>query len=76
MRYKMVRVPIDVYEDWSLKKDKIQEKVIKTTKKPQNISMTNVLRFYGKKQTYIYDDELLSFFKKAKRGKKHNGGMV
>jgi hypothetical protein len=71
-RYKMLRVPMDVWEKWFQRKSKIQNKIVLITHKPQQVSLTNVLRFYGHKKMDIWDDELLNFF--GKKQKKRNFG--
>jgi hypothetical protein len=76
MKYKMIRVPIEVWEDWFNKKKKIQERVKFVTKKNSKISMIGVLKFYGKRQGYIFDDEVVNFFKEGKRNKIFSGELL
>lgn len=70
IKYKMIRVPKDVWEEWFNRKNRIEERIRIATNKPLKISMTNILRFYGKRKAYIFDDEVVSFFKNSKRRKK------
>lgn len=73
-KYKMVRVPEDVFKDWKKRRDKIQERIKLVTHKPKRVSLTNVFKFYGKKKIYIFDDEVLNFFNN--KGKKNFGGEI
>jgi len=74
--YKMVRVPIDVWEAWKLRKDKIQDRIRFTTKKDKKVALTNVLRYYGNRKIDIWDDELINFFDKKKRKRKFPGTII
>jgi len=74
MRYKMIRVPLDVWEDWFKRKERIQQRIKFKTNRSKNVSLTNVLRFYGKRRTYLFDDEVLNFFKNKKT--KNMGGEI
>ena len=75
-RYKMVRVPEDVFEDWQKRKNKIQERIKIATNKPKKISLTGVLKFYGRRKAYIFDDEVVNFFNDSKRKKSKLGGEI
>jgi hypothetical protein len=68
--YKMIRIPKDVWEDWYQRKNRIEERVNIATNKKNRITLTNVLRFYGKRKAYIFDDEVMNFFKNTKRRRK------
>ena len=70
-QYKMIRVPKDVWEDWLNRKNRIEERIKIATNNKQKISLTNVLKFYGKRKAYIFDDEVLNFFKNANKRKKY-----
>ena len=74
-KYKMVRVPEDVFEDWKKRKNKIEERLKTTTNKPKRVTLTNVLKFYGKKKMYIWDDEVINFFNNEKK-RKFKGEML
>lgn len=67
MRYKMLRVPLDVWELWFKRKQKIQERVKVTTRKNPKVSLTGVLRYYGNRKIDIWDIELENFFNNKKR---------
>lgn len=75
-KYKLIRVPEEVWKDWFDRKMRIQERIKIATNKPQKISLTSVLRFYGKRKAYIWDDEVLSFFKNANKRKKFMGELL
>jgi hypothetical protein len=70
--YKMVRIPLEVWEDWFKRKMKIEERINLSTHKKHRISLTSVLRFYGKRKAYIFDDEVLNFFKNSKKRKNNS----
>ena len=74
----MIRVPEDVWEDWLFRKNKIQDRIKFATNKPKKISLTNVLKFYGKRKAYIFDDEVISFFENSRKIKnnKFKGEML
>ena len=69
-KYKMIRLPQDVYEDWANRQQKIQERVKLATNKNSKISMTNVFRFWGKKKVYVFDDEVVNFISNIKKKRK------
>jgi len=69
-RYKMVRMPIDVWETWFKKKNLIQEN---TNKK---ISLTNVLRYYGRGKQWVDFETLLRDEKKTKKNNKFKGQII
>ena len=73
-RYKMVRIPEEVWEDWLKRKDRIQDRIKIATNKPKKVSLTSVLRFYGKRKAYIFDDEVVNFFSNINRKKKQKFG--
>lgn len=75
-KYKMVRVPEDVFEDWKKRKNKIEQRLKMATNKPKKVSLTNVLKFYGKKKIYLWDDEVVNFFNNNKRKNKFTGDML
>ena len=62
-KYKMIRMPIDVWETWLRKKNLIQE----NTKK--KISLTNVLRYYGRGKQWVDFETLLRDERKRKKSK-------
>lgn len=76
IKYKMVRLPEEVWKDWLKRKDKIQERIKVATNKNRRISLTNVLKFYGKRKVYIFDDEVLNFFGNMNKKKKKKFGGV
>ena len=66
-KYKMVRLPMDVWETWLNKKNLIQASVNK------KISLTNVLRYYGRGKQWVDFDTLL---RDGKRRKKFQGQII
>lgn len=75
-KYKMVRVPEDVFDDWIKRKNKIQSRVKLISNKPPKITLTNVLRYYGKKKVAVWDDELINFFKDGDKKRKFTGDLI
>jgi len=68
-KYKIVRMPSEAWDDFSKKRNAIEEVIRKETKKPDNIKLTDILRYFSQKKIYMYNDELLNFFVKRKRKK-------
>ena len=75
-KYKMIRVPEDVFEVWVKRKNKIQERLRAITKKQPNIALTNVLRYYGNRRVDIWDDELANYFNNNKKKRKFTGDLI
>lgn len=75
-KYKMIRVPEEVFKDWELRQKNIQMRLKKTACKPQKVNMTDVLRYYGKRKIDIWDFELVEFFSKKKAKNKFKGGLI
>lgn len=70
VKYKMTRVPLDVWEAWFGKKKKIEERIQVKTKKKINVPLSDVLRFYGKQERFEWDDIVVPYFtRKRKRGR-------
>jgi hypothetical protein len=76
IKYKMIRVPKDVWETWFKRKRKIQDRIKFATNKNKNIALTNVLRYYGNRKIDIWDDELIDFFGKSKRKKRFGSDLI
>lgn len=67
-KYVIVRLPFESKEGFARKQNMIAEMIKNITKKPNvKVPMTDVLRFYGQRPIYVYEDEVASFFIKNKR---------
>ena len=77
VKYKMFRFPIDAYDRWVGKRNKIQERIKNTTRKDVKVPLTDVLRFYGQQQRFEWDDNVLPYFTKKKtRARRATEGQV
>ena len=72
-RTKMFKFPLDAWDKWYKRKQKIQGRIKISTGKNTNIPMTDILRFYGARQQFLWDDEINNFF--LRRKKKRNTGI-
>lgn len=71
-RYPSVRFPNEAKKGF-IKKQEVIEKILRDNKikvSKKNLSLANTLRFYAQKPIYIYEDEVINFFKKHKRSLK------
>jgi hypothetical protein len=75
-KYRMMRMPIDVWEKWMGKKQKITERIKISTNKDVRVPMTEVLRFYGNQQRFEWDDNILPYFLKKKKRRSVAGGVI
>jgi len=64
----IIRIPAKTKLKWQKKKDIIEEILrknkIKVTQK--DLSMAKTLDFYAQKPIFIYEDEVINFFKKKR----------
>tara|TARA_Y100000310_G_C20563642_1_gene754350 strand:- start:825 stop:1058 length:234 start_codon:yes stop_codon:yes gene_type:complete len=74
--FKMFKFPADVWNNWFERKQKIEHRLKIATGKVREVPMTDVIRFYGKKKMYIWDDEVVNFFMQKKRRKTKNGATI
>lgn len=74
-KYRMYRFPIDAWEKWFKKKQKIENRIKTVTNKDVNIPLSDVLRFYGNQQRYEWDDNILPYFTRKKK-RRPSGGQV
>jgi hypothetical protein len=74
-KYRMFKFPEDVWNNWNNRKNKIEKRIYEKTGKKKKVPMTDVIRFYGKRKSYIWDEEVINFFMR-KKGKKNRGGGV
>ena len=74
-RDKLVRFPIDAWEKWFQKKKQIENVIKMETNKNVNVPMTHVFRFYGNRQNFMWNDEVVNYFLN-KRRRKMNGKII
>jgi hypothetical protein len=77
-KYKMVKMPLEAWENLKKKKYEMEEAIKQETNKPKfKIPFTNFTSFISEKPTrYIYNDELVNYFVGNSRKKKRTGGML
>ena len=75
-KYKMLRIPEDVWETWLKRKKKIEERIKIRTHKTKIVPLTKVLKYYGNRRVDIWDDELISFFAKNQKSRKFTGELI
>jgi len=75
-KYKQFRFPLDAWEKWFGKKQKIEHRIKMKTNKNIKVSMTDVLRFYGNQQKFEWDDNVLPYFTKKKHRRKMEGEVL
>lgn len=75
-KYKSFRFPRDAYDQWFGKKKKIEERIKLKTRKEVNVPLTDVLRYYGSKQGFEWDDNVIPFFIRRKRTRKFPEGQM
>ena len=68
-RYKPMRIPLEAYENFDRKRKEIQETLNKELKKNKTIHLTDTIKFFSQRPSYIYNDELLAYFTKRKKRK-------
>lgn len=70
MKYKVVRMPLEVWLKEKSRKDEINARLTQIQKKQIHIPFTDYFRFRTNKPMFIYDDELINAFgsKKKQRG--------
>lgn len=75
-KYKMYRFPIDAWEKWFGKKQKIEQRIKERTNKNVKVPLSDVLRFYGQQQRYEWDDNILPYFTRKKKRRPQNGQVI
>lgn len=77
-KYKIVKMPIEAWENFNKKKAKMEETIKQETKKQKfNIPFTNFANFISQKPTsYVYADELVNYFVGNRRKKKQGGFLL
>ena len=75
-KYKMLRLPSDVWETWFNRKKRIQERIKITLNKNKRVNMTDVLRYYGNRKIDIWDDELINYFYKKQKKRKFMDNLI
>ena len=76
VKYKMNRMPLDVWEKWFGKKKRIEERIKIRTNKTVKVPMTEVLRFYGNQQRFEWDDNVLPYFTRKKKRRPMEGQVL
>lgn len=73
MKYKSVRIPDEAWFDLNKKKN-VAETILKSElKKPSaKIKFTDFMRYFSKKPTYFYNDEIVNYFFKKKKRRKYS----
>jgi hypothetical protein len=67
-KYKVVRIPVEAYLKEKSKADEMNKRLSQLLKKNKRIPMTSYFKFRAERPMFIYDDELLNYFGKSKRG--------
>jgi hypothetical protein len=67
-KYKLVRMPIEAFDNFNKKKI-ILDGILKDEKIPNKLKFTDTLRFFSQKPTYVYNEEVLDYYKRKKRRK-------
>lgn len=67
-KYKLIKMPYEAWERFNKKKTRMEETIKFETKRPNvNIKFTKFMNFISEKPTsYVYPDELVSYFLKRK----------
>lgn len=73
-KYKSVRVPIEAYEGFGMKKNAI-EQILKEEKINKRFTIADTMRYLSKKKMFIYNDEVLNFVRN-KKNKKENTRLI
>ena len=68
--YKNVRIPIEAYNKEKLRLEELNRKLKELTKNKnmKTIKMTQYFRLRSSKPMFVYDDELVNYFAKKKKG--------
>jgi len=69
---KIIRIPLEAYEKEKLRVMDMQNRIRTLTNEPVRIRFADYLRLRASKPIFIYDDELLNFFKKKKQTRRFN----
>lgn len=76
VKYKMWRFPLDAWNKWDLKKQKIEQRIKVRTNKVVKVPMTDVIRYYGNQQKFEWDDNVLPYFTKKKKRMQMGGSVL
>lgn len=76
LRYKMTRLPPDVYDALLKKKQRIEERIEKIHNKKVNVKLVDVQRYFIKQNRFEWDENILPFFLKKKSKKRFEGEII
>ena len=72
----MWRFPLDAWNKWNTKKEKIEQRIQVRTNKVVKVPMTDVIRYYGNQQKFEWDDNVLPYFTKKKKRRQMEGSVL